>query len=485
MVEQGDLPRNPWTSLFIWGNLIMTPTTKNGARRRSIAGLHESLESPPSSLAQASEITVTAGETADASFVFDVAILGLGYVGLPMALALSAAGRRVMGLDVSRERLENIRCERADLLPSDKVRLANALRGPDFTVSDDLSQLARAAAVVVCVPTPVDPYLVPDLGILRSACAAVVEFAVPGQLLMLTSTTYVGSTRDLLALPLAAKGLLPGRDLCVAFSPERINPGVDAFSHEEVPRVVGGITSMCGERGAALLSFSATRVHRVPSAEVAEMTKLVENTFRAVNIALANEFADICHELGLSVIDVIDAASTKPYGFMPFTPGPGAGGHCIPCDPHYLLWQLRKARVGAPLIEHAMAGIAARPLKVVDRARRILSDRNHSITGARVLVLGVAYKPNVEDLRESPALEIIAALIADGAEVAYYDPWCSTAPDGQGGQLKSIADPETWNADLVILHTRHSAMDVDWLADAAVVLDTTYRLTERPNVIRL
>lgn len=421
----------------------------------------------------------------DLTFTFDVAIVGLGYVGLPTALAVNASGRRVLGLDVSESRLAVIRSQQADLLESDRVRLGSALEDPSFMISTDLSLLARAAAVVVCVPTPVDPYLVPDLGILRAACASVVEFAVPGQLLMLTSTTYVGSTRDLLAVPLAAKGLIPGRDVFVAFSPERINPGVDAFSHEDVPRVVGGVTPACGDAAESLLKSSTKLVHVVPSADVAEMTKLVENTFRAVNIALANEFADICHELGMEVMDVIDAASTKPYGFMPFTPGPGVGGHCIPCDPHYLLWQLRKARVTAPVIEHAMAGIAGRPHQVVEKARRILSDRNHGISGARVLVMGVAYKPDVEDLRESPALEIIAAMIADGADVAYHDPWCPTAPDGQGGALVSLEDPAGWDADLVILHTRHSAMGIDWLRDAPAVLDTTYRLPAGSNVTRL
>lgn len=463
----------------------MTPKTKNDARKIPDAGYVHALGSPQTSLMSAdSDIAVATRETKPA-FPFDIAIVGLGYVGLPMALALNAAGRRVLGLDVSAERLEVISSQQADLLPSDKMRLLKALDSPDFTMSVDLSLLAQAAAVIVCVPTPVDPYLVPDLGILRSACASVVKFAVPGQLLMLTSTTYVGSTRDLLALPLLARDLVPGQDVFVAFSPERINPGVDAFSHEEVPRVVGGMTPACGEKGAALLAFSAKSVHPVPSAEVAEMTKLVENTFRAVNIALANEFSDVCRELDISVMDVIDAASTKPYGFMAFTPGPGAGGHCIPCDPHYLLWQLRKARVGAPLIEHAMAGLAGRPLKVVDRARRILSDRNHGVSGSRVLVLGVAYKPDVEDLRESPALEIMAAMIADGAEVAYHDPWCPTAPDGHGGELKSLTAPETWSADLVILHTRHAGMEIEWLADAPAVLDTTYRLSERANVSRL
>lgn len=433
------------------------------------------------------EDVISAGEgaTREVAFDFDVAIVGLGYVGLPTALAANASGRRVLGLDVSEARLATIRAEEADLLDSDKVRLRSALNDPTFTISTDVSQLARAAAVVVCVPTPVDPYLVPDLGILKSACASVVEFAVPGQLLMLTSTTYVGTTRDLLASPLAARGLIPGRDVFVAFSPERINPGVDAFSHEDVPRVVGGVTQACGDAAAALLSASTKSVHKVPSADVAEMTKLVENTFRAVNIALANEFADICQGLGMEVMDVIEAASTKPYGFMPFTPGPGVGGHCIPCDPHYLLWQLRKSRVTAPVIEHAMAGIAGRPHQVVEKARKILSERNHGLTGARILIMGVAYKPDVEDLRESPALEIIAELIADGAEVAYHDEWCPTAPDGHGGRLESLPDPSAWNADLVIMHTRHSAMNTGWLSEASAVLDTTYRLPNDANVTRL
>lgn len=419
------------------------------------------------------------------AFSFDVAIVGLGYVGLPTALAMNAAGLRVLGLDVSESRLDVIRSQQADLLDSDRSRLNSALEDPSFMFSTDLSLLARAAAVVVCVPTPVDPYLVPDLGILRGACASVVEFAVPGQLLMLTSTTYVGSTRDLLAVPLTAKGLTLGRDLFVAFAPERINPGVDAYSHEDVPRVVGGVTPACGEAAAALLAASTRQVHPVSSADVAEMTKLMENTFRAVNIALANEFADICHELDIEVMDVIDAASTKPYGFMPFTPGPGVGGHCIPCDPHYLLWQLRKSRMTAPVIEHAMASIAGRPHQVVEKARRILSDRNHGLAGARVLVLGVAYKPDVQDLRESPALEIIAAMAADGAEVAYHDPWCPTAPDGKGGALTSVMDPTAWNADLVIVHTRHSSMDLEWLRFVPAVLDTTYRLSARANVTKL
>ncbi|MDQ0757134.1 nucleotide sugar dehydrogenase [Arthrobacter sp. B3I4] len=473
----------------------MTPNTKIKNRRNTAAAVQPGTEAahqwpeqlsgdgPPVQTATAAPARESA-ETEQA-FSFDVAIVGLGYVGLPTALAINASGRRVLGLDASEARLAVIRSQEADLLDSDKARLDVALHDPSFLISTDLSLLARAAAVIVCVPTPVDAYLVPDLRILRAACASVVEFAVPGQLLMLTSTSYVGCTRDLLAVPLAARGLIPGRDIFVAFSPERINPGVDAFAHEDVPRVVGGVTQSCGDAAEALLKLSTKLVHKVPSADVAEMTKLAENIFRAVNIALANEFADICQTLDMDVMDVINAASTKPYGFMAFTPGPGVGGHCIPCDPHYLLWQLRKARITAPVIEHAMEDIAGRPHQVVAKARTILSERSHGLTGARILVLGVAYKPDVEDLRESPALQIIAELLADGAEVAYHDPWCPTAPDGHGGQLQSLEDPKLWQTDLVILHTKHTAMDAGWLAEAPAVLDTTYRLPRRSNVTRL
>ncbi|WP_239437303.1 nucleotide sugar dehydrogenase [Arthrobacter alpinus] len=418
-------------------------------------------------------------------FRFDVAIVGLGYVGLPTALAISTSGRRVVGLDVSERRLSTIRNQQADLLDSDKVRLSEALNDPNFVISSDLSLVSQAAAVIVCVPTPVDPYLIPDLSILRSACAAVVEHAVAGQLLMLTSTTYVGSTRDMLAQPLADRGLIAGSNIFVAFSPERINPGVDSFSHEDVPRVVGGVTETCGKVAEALLQTVTKSVYVVPSADAAEMTKLVENTFRAVNIALANEFADICQELNIEVIDVINAASTKPYGFMRFTPGPGVGGHCIPCDPHYLLWQLRKSRMGSPVIESAMAGIASRPHHVVERTRRILSDRDHRVSFAKILIVGVAYKPDVEDLRESPALEIIAALAAEDADVAYVDHWCPTAPDGKGGVLVSIENPAEWHPDVVIVHTRHTGVDLSWLEDVPVVLDTTYQLAPAKNIVRL
>ena len=417
-------------------------------------------------------------------FDYDVAIVGLGYVGLPTALAFQNAGSRVLALDVSPQRLSVIRSREADLLDSDRLRLDNALDDPGFTLTIDPTLLSKAAAIIVCVPTPVDDYLVPDLRILRSACAMVVDRVVPGQLAMLTSTSYVGCTEELLVKPLEARGLRIGVDVFVAFSAERINPGVADVAHDDVPRVLGGATSACEIAADTLLSRYAS-VHRVSSLAAAEMTKLLENTFRAVNIALANEFADICRALDITVTDVIDAASTKPYGFMPFMPGPGVGGHCIPCDPHYLLWQLRKEHVEAPMITQAMTQIAARPHKVVDRVRELLANSGVGLGGARVIVVGVSYKPDVADLRESPALEIPSGLFEAGANVGYVDPHFEKVTLPNGVVMEGLTDPSEFNADLVLLHTRHAGSDLSWVTPAQLVLDATYRNAELPQSVLL
>ena len=430
-------------------------------------------------------VDVWHSQSSEPLFEFDIAIVGLGYVGLPTSLAFHAAGRRVLGVDVSERRLATIAQQRVDMLESDRVRLTLALSDPDFETTTDATQMSRAAAVIICVPTPVDHHLVPDLRILESACASVVAAAAPGQVLLLTSTTYVGTTQEMLVAPLAARGLVAGADVFVAFSPERIDPANDLHAHEDVPRVLGGATPACAQRAAAMLRSYAKNVHIVPSPGAAEMTKLLENTFRAVNITLANEFAEICNVMGVEVIDVINAAATKPYGFMPFFPGPGVGGHCIPCDPHYLLWQLRRERLSTPVIEQAMAGIAGRPRRVVARIRETLSDVGRGLIGARVLVVGVAYKPDVEDVRESPALEVLAELAAKGATAAYYDPLCASVDLADGTTLIGIDDPTGFNADLVLLHTAHHAVDLSWLKDQPVVLDATYRLADVPHRIVL
>jgi nucleotide sugar dehydrogenase len=441
----------------------------------------------------ASEAVRTGSATGDregnlssrSEFQYDIAIVGLGYVGLPTSLAFHAAGSRVLGVDVSERRLTVISEGRADLLESDRNRLAVALADSRFEITNDVSRLSSAAAVIICVPTPVDHYLIPDLRILEGACATVVSQAVAGQVLLLTSTTYAGTTRDMLLTPLAARGLAAGRDIYVAFSPERIDPGNDRHAHEDVPRVIGGATPECARRATNVLASYAKNVHVVPSTDAAEMTKLLENTFRAVNIALANEFAEICQVMGIEVIDVINAAATKPYGFMPFFPGPGVGGHCIPCDPHYLLWQLRQDRLSTPVIEQAMTAIAGRPLRVVARIRETLSDLGKGLAGARVLVVGVAYKPDVEDLRESPALEVLTGLIAQGATAGYYDPLFPSVTLNDGTTLIGVDSPTGFDADLVLVHTAHQTVDLEWLSDQPVVLDATYRLGGLSNRVAL
>jgi nucleotide sugar dehydrogenase len=424
-------------------------------------------------------------EVGGVEFEFDVAILGLGYVGLPTALAFHAAGRRVLGIDISAGRLEAIRNEQVDLLQSDRERLSAALPDDGLALGSDPATLASAASVIVCVPTPVDAHLVPDLSILQSACETVVANAASGQLLMLTSTTYVGSTYDMLVAPLAERGLLAGQNVFVAFSPERIDPGNDRHAHEDVPRVIGGVTAECSRRAEQTLSGYARNLHVVSAPEVAEMTKLLENTFRAVNIAMINEFAEASRALRLDVMEVIAAAATKPYGYMPFTPGPGVGGHCIPCDPHYLLWQLRKQRIATPVIDQAMESIAARPHRVLERAREVLSHVGKPLSGARIVVLGVAYKPDVGDLRESPALQIIEDLLAAGAKVEYHDGYIPNLRLADGTTLASVAVPDTAAADLVIAHTLHGNLDPALTDHAQLVLDATFRLRPESNLVRL
>jgi nucleotide sugar dehydrogenase len=296
---------------------------------------------------------------------------------------------------------------------------------------------------------------------------------VSGQTIVLTSTTYVGCTRELLVKPLEDKGFEIGRDVFVAFAPERIDPGVESHAPDHTPRVLGGVTRRCTAQAIAVLRHTASSLHAVSSPEAAEMTKLVENTFRAVNIALANEFSDMAGELNVDVVEVISAAATKPYGFMPFYPGPGVGGHCIPCDPHYLLWQLRAKRHDSPVTRTAMTAIALRPRNIVAKGRQMLAESGIPTQGAHILVVGVTYKPDVADVRESPAVEIVDELIAAGAVVEYTDSFIDHLQTPTG-TLFSHETPEQGSWDLVLVHTRHADSDLDWLA-GQLVLDATYR----------
>jgi UDP-N-acetyl-D-glucosamine dehydrogenase len=405
-----------------------------------------------------------------------VAIVGLGYVGLPSAVGLAPRCRQVIGVDISRERLQVVAAGKADLPDSYRPRLTAALADGTFRLTADPAAIAMADAVIICVPTPVDADHVPELTALHGACADVVAHARAGQTIILTSTTYVGTTTELLAEPLKQRGLRPGTDIFVAFSPERIDPGNPDHQPEDTPRVVGGVTAECATMAARIISLMASQVYLVSSTEAAEATKLYENTFRAVSLALANEFADACGALQLDPIEVTLAAATKPYGFLAAFPGPGVGGHCIPCDPHYLLWQLGMQGRSAPLIEQAMRSIRQRPERVVERAREVLAAEGRELAGARVIVVGASYKPGVRDLRESSAVPIIASLLRKAADVHYFDPLVPALTVPGGHVLSSEQSPGTdW--DLVIVHTMHPDVDYTWVQQCHV-LDATYQFDD-------
>jgi nucleotide sugar dehydrogenase len=414
-----------------------------------------------------------------------VAVVGLGYVGLPTAIAMRGAGAQIVGIDVSTRRLETIRAGEAELLESERTALASYLQGDGFVLTESIEALDAADLVLICVPTPIDDDLLPDPAILQRVCAEVVRHARAGQTLVLTSTTYVGCTRELLVDPLTERGLAIGEDVCVAFAPERIDPGVAGHEQLRTPRVIGGVTETCFRRAAELLRHTCAHLHRVSSPESAEMVKLYENTFRAVNIALAFEIAEACRLHGLDPIEVTEGAASKPYGFMAHYPSAGVGGHCIAVDPHYLLHPLRELGRPAPVAEEALRTLAGRPRHIAWRAHEILVELDRRLADARILVVGVSYKPGVADTREAPAVEIIARLRAEGAHVDYHDPLVpELALDGGESQSLRGVDPDPRrdgggfgpeDYDLAILATVHPEHDYGWLARCPAVLDCTYR----------
>ncbi len=421
----------------------------------------------------------------------NVAVIGLGYVGLPLALAFGEAGLDVIGVDANPGRVEELRAGRSPIDDIDDARLQRRLAAGFRVVEPAEADLERADAIFVCVPTPITQAKDPDLGPVLAAAALVRERLRAGQLVVLQSTTFPGTTAGPFRTELERSGLVAGPDFDLAFAPERVNPGDPASAAKDVPRLVGGTTPAATTRAAALLRQVNDTVLELSSPDAAELAKLLENVFRNVNIALVNQLALLCERMGVDVWEVIDAAATKPFGFMRFTPGPGVGGHCIPVDPYYLSWRAREFDFVDRFVELAGDINLAMPRHIVDLVAEALNDRGRSLKGARVGVLGVAFKPNVRDPRNSPAADVIAGLRARGASVAFHDPHVPTFRSSDGVQAASTGLAELLDgSDAVVIVTPHKVIDWDAVfARAELVVDTTDtsrgRTTRKRQVLRL
>jgi UDP-N-acetyl-D-glucosamine dehydrogenase len=402
-----------------------------------------------------------------------VAVVGLGYVGLPLAVAFVEAGLEVEGIDNHQPRVAALASGSSPIEDVSDARLQAALSGGLSVVGPGDAHLADADAIFVCVPTPITRSKDPDLGPVLRAGALIREQLRNGQLIVLQSTTFPGTTSGPFLEELERSGLVAGSDFDLAFAPERVNPGDPASAAKSVPRLVGATTDRATKRAAALLRCINDNVIELSSPDAAELAKLFENVFRNVNIALVNQLALLCERMGLDVWEVIDAAATKPFGFMRFTPGPGVGGHCIPVDPYYLSWRAREFDFVDRFVELAGDINYAMPRHVVDLVAEALNERGLALRGARVGVLGVAFKPNVGDARNSPAADVIAGLIGRGATVVYHDPHVPTFRDATGTTHESRPIDEVLGSDAVVVVTAHRDIDMDAVyARGGLVVDT-------------
>jgi UDP-N-acetyl-D-glucosamine dehydrogenase len=385
-------------------------------------------------------------------------IVGLGYVGLPLALELARAGYRVLGYDVNPAVVDGVNAGRSHVKDVSDKELAEVRGRLSATV--DSARLSEADAVSICVPTPLSKFKDPDVSYIVAATEAVKRTLRRGQAIILESTTYPGTTREILLPALESTGLKVGEDFFLAFSPERVDPGNAVWQTRNTPKVVGGITADCARVAVALYSPAIDTLVPVSTTEAAELVKLLENTFRSVNIGLVNEMAIVCDKLGVDVWEVIEAASTKPFGFMKFLPGPGLGGHCIPIDPHYLAWKMRGLNYKTRFIDLAGELNTEMPVFWVRKVAEALNGAGRAVRGARVLVLGVAYKRDIDDIRESPALDIIRLLEQQGAEVTYHDPHVPVLrEDGREYRSVALTRGTLEAADCIMVVTDHSAID--------------------------
>jgi UDP-N-acetyl-D-glucosamine dehydrogenase len=399
-----------------------------------------------------------------------VAILGMGYVGLPLAVVFAEAGFDVTGVDPDQRKSDSVN-KRTSYIPDISTpRLAKVVESGHLKATSDFSVLKDMDAVSICVPTPLRQTGDPDMSYILSATEELAKYMHKGMVVVLESTTYPGTTREVLLPKLGEeKGLKVGEDWFLAFSPERVDPGREDFTTLNTPKVVGGITEACSEIAGAWYGGAIQHIHPVSSAEAAEMAKLLENTFRMINIGMVNEMAIMCERMGVDVWEVIDAAATKPFGFMKFTPGPGLGGHCIPIDPLYLSWKMKAYQYNARFIELASDINTNMPRYVVMRVLDAMNDRGKALKGSRCLVLGAAYKPDIDDIRESPALEILDLLWEKGAIVEYHDPYIQTLKTHAGVEMCSVPDvmAAVRASDCVVIVTNHKTYDYPAIVEAA------------------
>jgi len=419
-----------------------------------------------------------------------VAVTGLGYVGLPMAVEVARAGFRVTGYEIDPHRVQAVTEAKSYISDVEAADLAELREAGRLEATTDPACLGEADVVLICVPTPINRWKEPDLTYITQAAEQTLPHLHRGQLVVLESTTYPGTTAELFQPVLARSGLEVGRDYWLAYSPERIDPGNRKFMLSEVPKVVGGVTPSCTRMAEIFYRQIVERVVPVSSATAAEMVKLHENIFRNINIAYVNEMALLCERMGLDVWEIIDAASSKPYGFMPFYPGPGLGGHCIPVDPYYLAWKAREYDFHVSFVELAASINENMPYFVRNRAASLLNEAGKSLKGSRAVVLGVAYKADVDDIRESPALRVINLLRESGCRVCYHDPYVPQIGVGNPSPMCSqvLTAKLLRECDLAVITTAHSCFDPEFIArHAPLVLDTRNALRDvaAPNVYRL
>lgn len=407
-------------------------------------------------------------------------IVGLGYVGLPLVIELGRAGFNVLGYDISEGVVEGLNAGHSHIKDVTDAEVAALRVQGRFEATTDASRLGEADAISICVPTPLSKYKDPDVSFIVAATEAIKSTLRRGQVIILESTTYPGTTREIMLPALESTGLKVGEDFFLAFSPERVDPGNPVYGTKNTPKVVGGITPDCHRVACAMYSPAIDTLVPVSTTEAAELVKLLENTFRSVNIGLVNEMAIVCDKLGVDVWEVIEAAATKPFGFMKFTPGPGLGGHCIPIDPHYLAWKMRGLNYKTRFIDLAGELNSEMPLFWVRKVMEELNGDRKSIKGAKVLVIGVAYKKDIEDLRESPALDILGLLHQYGADVSYHDPYVPQFSEaGHDYASVPLTEATVARADVVMVVTDHSSIDWPMVKRAArLAVDTRHVLSK-------